>query len=1140
MKREFGQNWKSLFITVVAAAFVAATALIPRPAAAQDITAGLIGTVTDPSGASIPGAKVTAQDTARGTVWTTQTNSAGIYNLPRLPASTYNVTVEAKGFQTAVRPNILLEVDQKARVDVKLSLGTISQKIEVTGAPPLLQTETTEVGTVINAQTNVALPLATRNYVQLTMLAPGTTNPNPQTMTNGQGSNGGGRPYVNGNREQADNFVLDGNDNNQVSDNLVGYQPSVDAIQEFNEITANAPPEFGNFMGAIVNATIKSGTDHFHGNAFEFVRNDIFNAAQWSDNLSASPKAKVRWNMFGGTFGGPIKKDKLFFFVDYQGERFDNPNSVGTLSVFTAAERLGDFSQQLGVNNVQIYNPCANTNGPCQPLPASATARQPFVGNKIPIAMLDPVAAKLFSSSLYPAPVNGNLASNQYNASRGEILGDQGDVKIDWNASMKDHIYGRYSQSRSSNPGFNSFPLFYNSFSENPIHSGVIDWTRSISSTIVNDARVGVNRVLLDNGAASKAGLGNVAAQLGIAGVKPFGGVGLPSLSFGNTISGIGSSNVTQLFHDTVMQYADALILTKDRHVIHAGFQAWRQQINTYYSGNNGAVGLINYSGQFTAGPGISAIASSTAGLGGADFFLGLPTNLGEGVQNGVWGQRSTIFAAYVGDNWRLTDNLNVNYGVRYENHTPWVEVHNNQANFGLQNGIEYFAGKPCPYSNCRALYNSYNLGLDFQPRLGFAWTPHGGKTVFRGAYTISSYLEGTGTNLRLPLNPPFSDELNGNYAGAVFPSSLTAQGFTTLSAPGNPLSGAILRVWDPNVMPAAVQQWNFSAEHQFADQTTLNVGYVGEHSTHLMVPMPYLQREAIGANGCTAQNATIAFGNTPTCPSAYLRNPALSVANQASGTASNGDHLYDALQATIRKRFSNGLQYQVAYTYSKCMTNSSGYYGSWGGQVIPTSPYWQNVYDMRAEWAPCYYDATHILSSYVVYQLPFGKKMKFGNSWNPVVNAVLGNWQMSGIYSWHTGYPNTISAGDESGTNSRGSRASCIGPDITLNTGNVSAANGGGIQWFDPASYTTPSAGQFGNCANATTRGPGLSELDMSFQKNFPIGESKAFEFRAEFINFTNTPILGAPSTGIGSSLGYVQGSQGARNVQFALKFTF
>jgi hypothetical protein len=1131
------RTWKVYPLLGCLALLVAKLGIVPQIAWAQDVTAGLIGTVTDPSGAPIPGATVIAKDDLRGTTWPTQTNAAGAYTLPRLPASTYDVTVEAKGFETTVRPNIVLEMNQKARVDIQLKLGLVSQKVEVTGAPPLLQTETTQVGTVINSRINEALPLATRNYVQLTLLVPGSTNPNPQTLTAAQNADSAGRPYVNGNREQANNFLLDGLDNNQVSDNLVGYTPSVDAIQEFNMITADAPAEFGNFMGGIINATIKSGTNAFHGDAFEFVRNDIFNAAQWSDNLSGSPKAKMRWNMFGGTFGGPIKKNKLFFFTDYQGERFDNPNTVGPITVMTEAERNGDFSQQLSQNGIQIYNPCANVSGPCQPLPASASSRQPFVGNTIPSSMIDPVAAKLFSSPLYPAPVNGNLVHNQLNASRSGIFGDQGDVKIDYQASDKDHIFGRYSQSRSSNPSFNSFPLFFNSFFETPIHNGVVDWTRSISPSIVNEARVGVNRVLVDNGVLA-GNKGNIAEQLGIANGNSH-GPGLLALNIGS-LDTIGSENNEERFHDTVFQYEDQLVITHNRHVLHTGFQFWRDQINTFYSGNNGVWGFMTYDGQFTSGPGVFSHSSSTVGLGEADFFLGLPESLGLGLSNGVWGQRSSIFGSYIQDDWRATDNLTFNIGVRYENHTPWVEVHNKQTNFGLFSGTQYIAGQgSCPYSNCRALYNSYNLGVDFQPRVGFAWTPKslGGKTVFRGAYTLSSYLEGTGTNLRLPINPPFNEEFNQNYSSLSFPGSTSDQGLSTLGLPTDPFAGVFLRVWDPNVMPAVVQQWNFSVEHQFAGETTLNIGYVGEHSTHLMVPMPYAQRQLVTPGTATTSPVT--------APSVYLAgNPTLvndlnSTGGGISGTASNGDNLYDALQATLQKRFSNGLQYQVAYTYSKCMTNSSGYYGSWGGQTTPTSPYWQNVYDMRAEWAPCYYDVTHILTGYAVYQLPFGHKMKFGNSWNPVVNAVLGDWQVTGIYSWHTGYPIDISASDASGTNSRGPRANCIGPDRTLDQSNIPAALGGGILWFDPSSYSQP-VGTFGTCAPATTRGPGLNTVDLSFQKEFPITESKRLEFRAEFINFANTPILNSPNGGLGSTLGFIQSSQGARNIQFALKFYF
>src|SRR5438094_227407 len=335
-----------------------------QPARGQEVTAGMTGTITDPSGAPIPEAKVTATDVLRGTTWPTQSNSAGVYDLPRLPVSTYDVSVEAQGFATAVSKGIVLELNQKARVDVQLSIGSVSQTIEVTGAAPLLTTDTMQLGTIINSRINQELPLATRNYVELTLLAPGVTNPNPSSFTNGQPVGNGGRPFVNGNREQSNNFLLDGVDNNQVSDNLVGYTPSPDAIQEFNMITNNASAEFGNFQGAIISTTIKSGTNELHGTLFEFFRNChggdsgfCLNANSWANNWQGSPRGGLHWNMFGGSAGGPIKKDKLFFFGDYQGLRFSTPPNVGFISVITPEERAGDFSRLLSERKIQLYNP---------------------------------------------------------------------------------------------------------------------------------------------------------------------------------------------------------------------------------------------------------------------------------------------------------------------------------------------------------------------------------------------------------------------------------------------------------------------------------------------------------------------------------------------------------------------------------------------------------------------------------------------------------------------------------------------------------------------------------------------------------------------------------------------------------------
>lgn len=1095
---------------------LAASLTLSHNVYSQQVTAAIQGQVLDASGAPVPNATITAKDVDRGTVFTTTTNGEGIYTQPRLPIGRYEIRAEAKGFQTYVHPAVTLEINQVARIDFAMSVGQMTETVEVVGTAPLLQTENTMVGTIIDARTNEALPLATRNYVQLTLLAPGSVHPDPSSMTNGNATSSGGRPYVNGNREQANNFLLDGLDNNQVSDNLVGYTPSVDAIAEFNMITNNASAEFGNFMGGIINTSIKSGTNEYHGNLFEFFRNDVLNANSWANNWRGSPIPKVRWNMFGATFGGPIKKDKLFFFVDYQGQRLNFPNSSSTLSVVTAAERQGDFSALLG-RGIQLYNPFQ--------LDGSGN-RVPFPNNQIPIALLDPVAKNLFASPQYPLPVTAGLQNNFFNTSASHIYVDQGDAKIDYSVTEKHRVSGRYSQSMLRNPSLNSFTLFAPGFNDTPTHNGLVNWTSTFTPRIVNEVRLGVNYVQLHNGNAFGTTAGNTAQEIGIANGNDR-GPGLLSLEFGGGFaSNLGTRGVQQLFADTVIQAQDGLIVNMGKHIVHVGFQFMRQRINTYYSGNNGTLGFMEFSGRFTAGPNPLAAAGGGAGAGEADFFLGLTDQLGRGVSTGTWGQRSSVFAGYIQDDYKIRSNLTLNIGLRYETHTPWVEVNDRQTNFAPFSGSIQAAGSSnCIYDNCRALYNSYNSGLDFQPRIGFAYNPEkfDRRFVVRGAYTLSSYLEGTGTNLRLPLNPPLNLEYNTTYFNTPLPGSRAEQGLTVLANPANPFAGSVIRLWDPNVRPAAVNQWNFSTQYQFNNTTTLQVGYVGQRSAHLMVPMPYFQR-VLNPNGTTA-------------PSPYLSgNPALSTIGQISGTESNGNLSYNALQAVLHKSTSGGLQYQVAYTYSKCMTNSSGYYGT-GGQTTPTSAYWQNLYDMRAEWGPCYYDVTHVLTSYAVYELPIGHGKRFASGVNKAVDAVIGGWQTSGIFSWHGGFPLTISGGDTSGTNSRGSRADCIAPAHVFGKQNYS---GGGYQWFDPHSYAPSQAGHFGTCGVGTVRGPGLVGLDLSAEKSFAFTEKRKVTFRSDFVNALNHPILNSPGTGLGANLGVLQSSQPGRTIQLALKLYF
>ena len=440
-----------------------------------------------------------------------------------------------------------------------------------------------------------------------------------------------------------------------------------------------------------------------------------------------------------------------------------------------------------------------------------------------------------------------------------------------------------------------------------------------------------------------------------------------------------------------------------------------------------------------------------------------------------------------------------------------------------------------------RSLYNGVYGGNAFQPRIGFAWTPAGlgGHTVVRGAFTISSYLEGTGTNLRLPINPPFNPaELDVPYSGVALPATTASDGIvgstsTDLSCPNySCFAGALLRVWDPNVQPAISDQWNLTVQRQFWGNTTFQVGYVGQRGTHLMVPFSYNQRKLVSP-GVTEDSPFFA-NNTELLDT---------IAPYVSGTQSNGKMWYNALQAVVSKQMSNGLQYQVAYTYSKCMTDNSGYYGSWGAQATTASPYWQNIYDPKAEWAPCFYDATHVLTAYSVYELPIGRGKKFGSDMHPVANAIVGGWSVSPILSVHTGFPmSPYGSGDQSGTNSRSSRPNC---NSTVHVqGRVPAAGDlKGYQWFvNDDNFSTPTAGTFGTCPAQLgwLRGPGYADLDLSLQKNFQLTERYKLQFRTDFINAFNHVNLNAPDMGFGPTMGQITSAQAPRNIQFALKFYY
>jgi hypothetical protein len=1074
---------------------------------AQQTTASITGSVEDASGAALDGATVTARDTERGTSYSAKSSNGGVYNFTSLPIGSYEVKAEAPGFNTQVLPPITLVLNQRARLEFKMTVGAVTNTVQVTSEAPQLQSDTTQVSTLIDANTITGIPLATRNYVELTLLAPGSITPDNSTFNNGDNTANGGRPSINGNREQSDNFILDGMDNNQTSDNLLGYTPAPDAIQEFNLITSNASAEFGNFQGGIINASIKSGTNQFHGDIWEFFRNDVLNANQWENKFNGPgnflPRAALRWNMFGGTLGGPVWRDKLFFFVDYQGQRFDHPTTSQFKTVFTAAERQGNFSQL----TTQLKNP---------------TTGVPYAGNQIPISQINPVAAALFASKFYPTPINGNPTNNAINQVNQAYNSDQGDARIDWSITQRDRLTARWAQAYQNDPQTNSMLILGNGFTHAPIHNAVGTWTHTLSPNILNEARFGASWITLLTGTTFDPAIGKLGTELGIANTNTT-GPGLLLLGFGGgesdgpgsgTLTNVGSQVVNQNFADTVIQFDDGVTVTHGKHVFKAGFQMWRFRVNTFYTGNSGGYGDILFGGSFSGDP-------------ASDFFTGYPVARGIGVSNGsTWHQFAWRYAGYGQDDWRITPTLTLNLGLRYEATTPWVELNNLQSNLNLQTGALELAGQD---GNSRALYNSVYGAPAFQPRIGFAWTPGfwQGKTVLRGAYTMSSYLEGTGTNLRLPRNPPFSpSETTAKYTAPTVQTQDGPGGST-----GDPFQGANFFVWDKTVQPALVEQWNLTAQTQVSPSTTFQIGYVGQHGMHLMVPTPYLQG--------TLTNGVVG-------PSLFFRdNPALiSKLSTVSGTSSTGFQTYSGLQAVLQKRISNGLEGQVSYTWSHCLSNNSGYYGSWGAATgaTPASPYYQNLYDPHADYASCYFDAKSLLSAYATYALPIGKGKAIGNNMNSVVNAVVGNWQVSTIVSIHGGFPLAVyEATDTSGTNSRGPRPNCGQQQVFGRQASFAGAFQG-YQWMSPSGYSEPAKGSFGNCgAQGPVRGPGFANSDIGLSKDFHLTESKYFQFRGDFLNAFNNVQLGHPSTNFPSStFGLVNTSQPARNIQFAFKFYY
>jgi carboxypeptidase family protein len=1083
---------------------------------AQTYTATLTGTVTDPSGAAVANVKVMAVNQGTKLEYTAQTSDSGVYTIPFLPIGEYIVMVEAQGFKKLVSNPIKLEVNQIARIDLKMVIGDLSQEVTINEGAPVLQTENVTVGQVITGNTTVNLPLNGRNFQQLTLLVPGAVSPNPGGFNNVSLQNGQGRPYVNGNREQGNAFLLDGISIDETIDNRIGYKPNVDAIAEFKVETSNSSSEFGNVTGATVNATLKSGTNEFHGNLFEFFRNDALDANIWENNRNGAKKQKLRQNVFGGTLGGPIIKNRIFFFTDYQGTIRRTGGGMST-NVAPGAWRNGDLSSLLTLPTpVFIRDPLKT--GACNANDKTAC----FPGNIIPAnRIVNPAAKALFANQInYPLPqrIDPQTLVGLYTTTVANTLnGHQFDVKLDARLTERDNLSGRYSFGNYNERGDQGrLPLILTPKSFNRPQNIALSWTRNFSPTIVNEARIGFNRAVFITGSLDWAGIGDANSQYGIPGGQVVPGLSL--IVMGNGLTDIGSrvvteDNVTNTFH-----YGDILSFSKGRHFLKMGGQLQRYQQNRFYPGNNGLLGGFTYNGTFTN----SAFA---------DFLLDQLQNKSVGSQSGTWGHRQNRIGAFFQDDYKIRNNLTLNLGIRWEYTSPVVEVADRQSNFELFSGRQLLAGQN---GNSRALYEPYYKG--FEPRFGFAWTPWGidSRLVIRAGYGITQFMEGTGSNLRLPLNPPFFSEADSSF-DRTSGSGTIASGFTDVIVRDKP--AGLIRVWDPNLRPQFTQQWNLTVEYQLSPSLVVSGAYVGHNATHLVAPTDFNQPLPGPANVPSAQ-----------WPAFQLRRPLalfsdLDAVTQISGTASWAISNYNAFQANLRQRYAKGFEFLASYTFSRTLTDNLGYYGGGANttgsrNTAGQSAYSYNQYAQRLyNYGLAFFDATHNFVFSGVYELPLGKGRTYGGSWKPWMNAILGGWNISNILQFRTGFPMTVTtSNDNSFQNPRGGQK----PDLI---GNPKPADQSIDRWIDRSAFRQPADGKFGNSPVGVLRAPGFAGWDFGVGKKFYVKENKYFDFRAEFFNFTNHPSFGPPPTNFNdpNTFGIVTYTVSSpRNLEFVLKYTF
>jgi hypothetical protein len=1091
-------------------------------------TGSISGTVTDPSDAVVPGVKVTIVAVATNQQQTFVTDSHGRYSSGPLRVGEYRIEAEGPGFKRLIRPNILLEIQQTLVINLQLVLGELNQVLTVVATPLQLQTGDASQGSVIGERRVRDLPLNGRDYLQLALLSEGTAPP-PGEGRDATGSNSGtsaraGGFSAGGQRATDNNYLLDGFDNNLVDDSFDTntaevIKPSIDAIEEFKVQTSSYPAQFGRAAGGVVNLSLLSGANRFHGTAYDFVRNEKLDARNFFDTIGSKPSYKR--NDFGLSVGGPVKKDKAFFFFAYEDQRIrESLTNVNTIP--TLAMRAGDFSAL----NVPIYNPLTYD-------PTTQT-RQVFPGNIIPPDQIDPIAGQLIK--YYPVPQNANLASNYTYITPNDENLSRINTREDYQFSQKDHLSWIFNRDIDDIPASAVYTLPPPAFGGNSRAFAVttygtgLTWTHIVSPGLVTSTKAGFFKdtfyIYFPPAALA---LGNLAAKIGLPEPPSHLPVSDPTTDMSG-YSSLGVGNWTPVWSEGEnRQFKTDTTWIKGGHTMQFGVAAEWIQTNDLNARQEG--GEFYFSGRYTNNP-----LTGAGGNAAADFLLGNVDNSTFTTDTKL-DSRAIFLAGYFQDDWKVNQRFTLNLGLRYEFLRPFEDIYNKLANVDMDTNpvqpqliLEGQAGKSSFYQA-----NPY----DFQPRVGLAYQLLPGKVVVRAGYGIFSpfpRFSPFGDSQSDVENPPYNVAITTSSDG-ITPWGLLRNGFPPDLLSLQQATNVSLASQQRNSAHAYTQQWNMNVQYQFAKNWLFQVGYFGAKGTHLANIYDANYVTSLGPGVLNLRRRVQSLFVPTSIPGAAgpVSGVVISPLSTILRTENTGNTNFNSMQARVEHQFSGGFTILASWIWSKGLGDIQGY----NPQGASPGDSFQNPADLRQEHALL---DTQLAQSFVlsgIWDLPYGHGRAFGSNVAPVINAVLGGWDLGGILTLSSGRPYTINTSTDN--------ANCGQTDRPNLVGNPYAVPGGKsvAEYFNTAAFAPNAPYTYGDLGRNSIIGPGYEDVDLSLMKEvarFNVKEQPVkFQFRWDFFNTFNHPNFGFPNNVLGApGFGQLTFANNPRQMQVALKFIF